>query len=62
MLFIGLLVFFILQPFLTDTPFPVTDFVVIAVMGLICFIPFVLFVRGVASKEKANRTRGIGGA
>jgi len=50
MLFIGLLVFFVLQPFLTATPFPLADFVVIFVMGLVCFIPFVLFVRGAASK------------
>jgi hypothetical protein len=47
MLFIGLLVFFILQPFLAAVPFRLEDFVVISVMGLICFIPFGLFVRGV---------------
>lgn len=46
MLFIALLVFFSLQPFLTGTPFPLADFVVIAVMGLIVFVPFGLFVRG----------------
>lgn len=51
MLFIGLLVFFILQPLLTNTPFPVIDFVVVLVMGLICFVPFGLFVRGVLSSE-----------
>ncbi len=50
MLFIGLLVFFILQPFLAAVPFPVEDFVVIFVMGLICFIPFGLFVRGIVKK------------
>jgi hypothetical protein len=52
MLFVALLIFFILQPFLTATPFPVTDFVVIAVMGLVCFIPFGLFVRGVVSARQ----------
>jgi hypothetical protein len=46
-LFIGLLVFFILQPFVSSVPFPLADFVVILVMGLICFIPFGIFVRGV---------------
>jgi hypothetical protein len=51
MLFIGLLVFFILQPFLTEVPFPVSDFVVVLVMGLICFVPFGLFVRGALSSE-----------
>lgn len=48
MLFVGLLVFFILQPFLTAAPFPMEDFVVIFGMGLVCFIPFGLFVRGAA--------------
>jgi hypothetical protein len=52
MLFIGLLIFFILQPLLNATPFPVKDFVVIFVMGLLCFIPFGLFVRGVISNSK----------
>lgn len=49
MLFIGLLFFFILQPFMTAVPFSVEDFVVILVMGLICFVPLVLIVRGVSS-------------
>lgn len=51
MLFIGLLVFFILQPFLAVVPFPVQDFVVIFVMGLICFIPFARFTRGMVKKS-----------
>lgn len=50
MLFIGLLVYFILQPFLTTALFPVVDFVVVFVMGLVCFVPFGLFLRGVVSK------------
>lgn len=50
MLFIGLLVYFVLQPFLTGTPFPVVDFVVVLVMGLACFVPFGLFLRGVVSR------------
>jgi hypothetical protein len=49
MLFIGLLIFFILQPILYAVSFPASDFVVIFVMGLVCFIPFGLFVRGVLS-------------
>lgn len=49
MLFIGLLVFFILQPVVAGVPFPMNDFIVILVMGMICFIPFGLFVRGVLS-------------
>ncbi len=50
MLFVGLLVFFVLQPFLSAVPFPLVDFVVILVMGLICFVPFGLFVKGIAGK------------
>ncbi|MBN1428813.1 MAG: hypothetical protein JXB07_10540 [Anaerolineae bacterium] len=51
MLFVGLLAYFILQPFLTEAPFPAEDFVVILVMGLICSIPFVLFVRCVTKSQ-----------
>ncbi|MEW6030631.1 MAG: hypothetical protein ACOYZ8_11700 [Chloroflexota bacterium] len=51
MLFIALLVFFILQPFLTGAEFPATDFAVIFGMGLVFFIPFGLFVRGILSAE-----------
>lgn len=46
LLFVGLLVFFLLQPLLLAEPFPAADFAVIFVMGLVCFIPFGLFVRG----------------
>jgi hypothetical protein len=49
MLFVGLLVFFILQPFIAAVPFPIADFVIILVMGMVCFIPFGLFVRGTLS-------------
>ena len=47
MLFIGLIAFLFLQPLLTEAPFLLTDVVVVFVMGLICFIPFAFFVRGV---------------
>jgi hypothetical protein len=50
MLFIGLIVFLLLQPFLTAAPFILTDVIVIFIMGLVCFIPFVLFVHGVSVK------------
>jgi len=42
MLFIGLIIFMILQPFLTSAPFVLTDVAVIFVMGLVCFVPFCL--------------------
>jgi hypothetical protein len=50
MLFVGLLVFFTLQPVLTGVPFPVNDFAAILGMGLIFFIPFGLFTRGILTK------------
>jgi hypothetical protein len=52
MLFVGLLAYFILQPILSTNPFPVEDFVVILVMGMVCFIPFALFLRGVVSRKE----------
>jgi hypothetical protein len=52
MLFIGLLVFFILQPFLSALPFRVEDFVVIAAMSLVCLIPFGMFVKGMLSSSR----------
>jgi hypothetical protein len=53
MLFIALIVFLLLQPLLTPASFAVADVIVISVMGLVCFIPFVLFLRGVMAKTQA---------
>ena len=52
MLFIGVIGFLFLQPLLTAVPFALSDVIVLSIMGLICFVPFVLFVRGVVSKGK----------
>ncbi|MBN2386434.1 MAG: hypothetical protein JXB85_05400 [Anaerolineales bacterium] len=49
MLFVGLLVFFILQPLGANVPFRLEDFVVMLVWGLICFVPFGLFLRGLVA-------------
>jgi hypothetical protein len=49
MLFIGLIVFLLVQPFLTAAPFALVDVVVVLLLGLIGFVPFALFVRGVVS-------------
>ena len=49
MLFIGLIVLMILQPVLMETPFAPADVIVVAAMGLVCFVPFGLFLRGVIS-------------
>ena len=51
MLFVGLLAFFILQPFVSGAPFPLEDFLIILVMGLVVFVPFGLFLRGVWMKR-----------
>lgn len=47
MLFIGLIIFLLLQPLLTTASFVATDVIVVSLMSLICFVPFTLFVRGV---------------
>lgn len=52
MLFIGLIIVMLLQPLLSAAPLVITDVIVIAVMGLIYFVPFVLFARGVISRRE----------
>jgi len=47
MLFIGLIMVLLLQPVLTDAPLVLVDIIMVSTMGLICFIPFGLFVRKV---------------
>lgn len=47
MLFVGLIGIMLVKPFLTNEPFAFVDLVVVLIMGLICSIPFVLFMRGV---------------
>jgi hypothetical protein len=54
MLFIALIIFLLLRPVLTAAPFAPADVVVVFVMGLICFIPFTLFVRGVVSRRSSS--------
>jgi len=50
MLFIGLIAILVIQPFLLDIPFAVSDVIVVFLMGLTCFIPFFMYARGVFSK------------
>jgi hypothetical protein len=52
MLFIALIVFLLLQPILTNAPFALVDVIVIFIMGLVCFIPFALFMRGVITDDR----------
>jgi len=54
MLFIALILFLLLGPVLTGAPFALTDVIVVLIMGMSCFIPFFLFLRGVITKEKPS--------
>jgi len=54
MLFIGLIIFLLIQPLITTAPFAVLDILMVFVMGLVCFIPFARFVRGVAKGARPN--------
>jgi hypothetical protein len=47
MLFVGLLGIMLLQPVLGGPAYLLGDFLAVLVMGLVCFIPFALFVREV---------------
>jgi hypothetical protein len=46
-LFIGLLIYFVLQPFVSDVYFAWGDFLVVLLMSLICFVPFGLYIRAI---------------
>jgi hypothetical protein len=54
MLFVGLIIVLLLGPFLTGGPSALADVAVVAVLGLICFVPFALFVRGVVSGRRSS--------
>ncbi|MRR14699.1 hypothetical protein EG833_04580 [archaeon] len=49
-LFISLILLMILQPIMTNAPLLLADIGIVLAMGTVCFIPFVLFARGVLSK------------
>jgi hypothetical protein len=53
MLFIGLIIIMLLQPFIANSPIAWIDVAVVSVMGLICFIPFGLYIRGVVTGRRA---------
>ena len=52
MLFVGLILFLLIQPIFGDTSMAVMDIIFVSLMGLICFVPFVLYTRGVLSIEQ----------
>ena len=56
MLFIGLIFILIILPLMTTAQFALVDVLVVFVMGLVCFIPLALFVRGTASKRNPEST------
>ncbi len=56
MLFVGLLIYFILQPIIANIPFPFVDFIVIFFFGWVCYIPFGLLVRGIITQSKQFNT------
>jgi hypothetical protein len=45
-LFLGLLIYFVLQPIMSSVPFPVEDFIVIFLMGFVFFLPLGRFLKG----------------
>jgi hypothetical protein len=49
MSFVGLIFVLIVQPFISSDPFPLLDIAIVFVMGFICFIPMIFFLRGVKS-------------
>lgn len=52
LLFVGLLIYFILQPIVANSPFLLEEFIVIFFMGWVCYIPLGLFVRGIIMRSK----------
>ncbi len=47
MLFVGVIAVLLLQPIISGGALLVIDIVVLLIMGLICFVPFLLYLRGV---------------
>jgi hypothetical protein len=54
MLFVALSVFLPLQSLLTGGPFRFADAIVILLMGSVCFVPLVLFVRGAELSQSSS--------
>lgn len=50
MLFVGLIVFLLVQPLITTAKFALVDVLVVAAMSLVCFIPFGMYWRGAAKQ------------
>jgi len=55
MLFVGLIAVLLLDPVLNSAPLRVGDIVALTLMGLVCFVPFGLFLRGIQAGEGPER-------
>ena len=51
LLFVALIIFLLLQPYFTGTSLAMTDVMAVFIMGLICFAPFVFFLRGIVAER-----------
>lgn len=51
MLFVGAIAVLIIQPYLSNSPLLLSDIIILFLLGLICFIPFVLFTAGVVTSR-----------
>ena len=51
MMFIGLIIFLLVQPLITTAPFSAIDVIVTLLLAMICIVPFILFIRGIVSKH-----------
>mgnify|MGYP001029008747 FL=1 len=53
-LFIGLILYFFLAPLISGRFFDWFEVLTVSVMGMICFVPSYLFIKGVVRSEKAR--------
>ena len=51
MLFIGLIMFMLVSPFISGITYPVVDIVLVIAFSLVCLVPFALYVRGVIKSQ-----------
>jgi hypothetical protein len=52
LLFISLIMYLLLAPLLTGAPFAPADVMVVLSLGMVCFIPFFLYLRGVLLQDR----------
>lgn len=50
-LFIGLLIYFILQPLITENPFSINDFIAVFFMGWVSYVPVWLILRRITKRS-----------